>query len=380
MTAHQKFPALADDPELAFFNAQDVRVLLGHLGFTVTPKDKQKWQKGATVYSAFLGRAGSWICTDHRAKRSHGVVSLIRAEMGLSLGAARIELRRIFGTAASPSHHHTTASSVTTPAASASSISASTHPISNPVTSVAPEKLSEADLLAQYARGMRYDPSRHPEILSARGLEYIAPEYQGDFRMTQGGSIVFPTYNFDGETGVGVMCGYETCRADGRRFYVKGGAAGVWTAGIPSRDGVLLIAESPFDALSLALTHHLGRGHALAAVRSGAEKDVANLARWMINEELINIILISTDNDAAGLAYASKIMMLLEDMKRRGEIQSVFRVEYVPAGYKPREHYVNDPNDHLRRILTEIPDVRARYVKLREEGDTDRRDNAAPSF
>jgi hypothetical protein len=378
MTAHQKFPAFADDPELAFFNAQDVRVLLGHLGFTVTPKDCNKWAKGSTVYSAFLGRAGAWICTDHRAKRSHGVVSLIRAEMGLSLGAARIELRKIFGTAAAPSHTLTPVT--TSPVCSTSPVSASTHPISNPAPAATPEKISEADLLAQYARGMRYDPTHHPGILSARGIDYIAPDYHDAFRLTQGGSVVFPTYNFDGETGVGVMSGYETCRADGRRFFVKGGSAGIWTAGIPSREGVLLIAESPYDALALTLTHHLGRGHALCAVRSGAEKDVANLARWMINEELINIILISTDNDGPGLAYAAKILMLIEDMKRRGEIQPAFRIEYVPAGYRPREHYVNDPNEHLQRILTEIPETRAWYVKLREEGDTDRRENAGPTF
>lgn len=380
MTAHTRF--LADDPELIFLNSQDIRPLLSHLGFVRDAKDKSKWIKGATAYSVFFSRQNTWLCTDHRIKKTHGVVSVIRAELGLSLGAARIELRRIYGTAAAPIYSHSNpslAATTTTTSSSTSPVSSSPNPNSNP-SPAAPERLPEDEIRKRYARGLRYDPANHPEILSARGLEYIAPDYHDSFRMTSGGSIVFPTYSFDGETGLGVMTGYETCKPDGGRFFVKGGSAGVWTAGIPSRDGMLVIAESAYDALAFSMTHGLGRGSALAAVRSGAEQHVANLARWLISEDLIEIVLISTDNDSAGLAYASKIMMLLEDMRRRGEIREGIRVEYVPPGYKPREHYVNDPNDHLNRILSENPGARELYIKQREDGETGRNDTAAPSF
>jgi hypothetical protein len=376
MTAHARFPAaasLADDPELIFLNSQDIHPLLSHLGFVRDAKDKSKWIKGATAYSVFFSRQHTWLCTDHRIKRTHGVVSLIRSELGLSLGAARIELRRVYGTAATPTYTHSNPS----PTTASSPASSSPHPDSNPA---APERLPEDEIRKRYARGLRYDPAHHPEILSARGLEYIAPDYHDSFRMTSGGSIVFPTYAFDGETGVGVMTGYETCRDDGTRFFLKGGSAGVWIAGIPSRDGTLVIAESAYDALAVSMTHGLGRGSALAAVRSGAEQHVANLARWLISEELIEIVLISTDNDSAGLAYASKIMLLLEDMRRRGEIREGVRVEYVPPGCKQRQHYVNDPNEHLYRLLSENPEARGLYIKLREDGETGRNDGAAPSF
>jgi hypothetical protein len=388
MTAHSRFSAstpLADDPELLFFNAQDVHPLLTHIGFTRDAKDKSKWSKGHVSYSVFYSRQDTWLCTDHRIKKTHGVVSLIRSELGLSLGAARIELRRIYGTAAAPiytrSNPSTAAAAHTTTSSSSSTspVSSSPYPDSNPST-VAPEMLPEDEIRKRYARGLRYDPAHHPEILSARGLEYIAPDYHDSFRLTSSGQIVFPTYRFDGETGLGVITGYETCRPDGGRFFLRGGSAGVWTAGIPSRDGMLVIAESAYDALAFSMTHGLGRGSALAAVRSGAEQHVANLARWLISEELVEIVLISTDNDSPGLAYASKIMLLLEDMRRRGEIRDGIRVEYVPPGYKPRAHYVNDPNDHLQRIISENPEARGLYIKQREDGATGRNDTAAPSF
>lgn len=123
-----------------------------------------------------------------------------------------------------------------------------------------------------------------------------------------------------------VTLGYErkggVVQSTGKSFraYCKGGRPGLWLANLyaPPRRG-LVVCESPFDCIARAkLIASSGCDPdewGYIALRSGAEAHAVTAIEKAVNNLETKIVFICTDNDAAGMSYAQKLMAGISEQK-----------------------------------------------------------------
>lgn len=354
----QDFDRAAAAAELEIFKTANLIDLAVQMGWTVTEKGRTsaKVAKGSMSIAIFKGSsAWMWKCFTGEGpggKTAGTVVDLALEASGGSMGKARQLLRSLTGTSApTPGPTSTNPAPVSVSTRTDSSFSGKTY------------KSSE-QVVTEYRTGAKIwqpgDPL--PPFLSERGVTEVPEAFHGRFAVTtdrhRAARFLFAAY-VDGKA---VHAGVEDrnlARAPGEksyRSYTENGRAGFWFA--PGDPGApVVVVEAPLEAMSFdiiwsenAPTEQVG----YVAVRSGSEADVVRYLLGRIAAGTRSVVM-ATNNDAAGLAYASKIMAGLAEAKRAGEFTGDVLVRYLPP---PDTH--TDWNDALMARRPVASDGRSR--------------------
>lgn len=345
MTQHA-YDKAAAAAELESFKQQPIVELAVAMGWKVTADkgtDSFNIEKGSLKVRTFKGKTSwMWKCFQGEgpAGRVTGTVVDLAIEETGSIGKARLLLRSLTGTSA-PVSYQPSSSPVPSSTCPDSAISAKTYKSSD-------------EVLAEFKTGARiWEPGYLlPKFMSERGVRHVPPVFNNRFAVTtdfhRAARFLYVNFNDAGDL---VAAGSEdrnvASEPGGKSFrsYSKDGRAGFWHA--PGDKGAaIIVTESPLDAISCELIREAD-GIAAArvgyvSVRSGSE---AAVIKYLISkiENGTNEVLVSTDNNAAGMAYAAKIMSGLEQAKRDQIIPAHVSVLYFPA---PEGHV--DWNDALR--------------------------------
>lgn len=330
MTTHE-FDRAAAAAELENFKTADLIGLAVQMGWTVTEKGRTsaKVTKGSMSIAIFKGSsAWMWKCFTGEGpagKTAGTVVDLALEASGGSMGKARQLLRSLTGTSAP------------TPGPNASyPVSSSTRPDSafSGKTYKTPEQV-----VSEYRTGAKIwqhgDPL--PPFLSERGVTEVPEVFIGRFAVTtdrhRAARFLFAAY-VDGKA---VHAGVEDRnlpRAPGEksyRSYTENGRAGFWH--VPGDPGApVVVVEAPLEAMSFELIwgeNDPAEQVGYVAVRSGSEADVVRYLVGRIAAGTRSVVL-ATNNDSAGMAYASKIMFGLAQAKKDGEFDADVLVRYLP--------------------------------------------------
>lgn len=319
---------MTQDTELDAYKRMPIGRLAVQLG--ATPKNpKPKPTKGGDIdaenftlngwkFQCFQASSGHFMWKSHDGSlsvrgRNSGTIVDIVFELEGSLGKARQRLRGLTGySPSSPSTSTTSGYEEPTPAAASTAIPLSSRPVS-PSTLASPpvDPLpTPAELESIYdERGPIWrmiDPV--PQYLRSRYLTTLHPVFHHCFRVSKSGngSAFFPY--FRKEDGLWHFAGTEQ-KSKGYKSYDKGGRAGIWTAAFDSPRAIV-VTESPLDAMSYArlMTDYSDLSVGFVSVRSGGEKDALEYLSELIEKNGLRIVILATDNDSAGMLYASKIM------------------------------------------------------------------------
>lgn len=312
----------------------DPEPILRALGYEPHPTEKGKWTNGAPSgsLSVFQAKTGDWIAKSFSEGRSYNMLSLVREKEGLSFVDAQGRARGIIGSYVPPEPDHSKAV-LTSPEKSAAGTKAE-------------QKLSIEQVEALYKRGStEWRPGNPiPRQLMRRGVTGIPPKFAGTFRVSDGSTVRVPFYSGRTEEGNGIV-GMESRRENGTKHFAKNTRTGIWFSNPVcfSFADEIVIVESMLDAISYDLMIMSRPQTSYISIRSGSEE----LAIAMIQEIFekseckLTKITISTDNDAAGMNYAHKIMRGLSD-----EIGAGLKVLYAAPLFG-----ANDHNDALRIAL-----------------------------
>ena len=198
-----------------------------------------------------------------------------------------------------------------------------------------------------------------PLFLQQRCLETCPSKFSGSFKVEFGAgenkALFFPYYSFD-ETGARSFAGYEklwkadkkTVMPSKKQSYSRGGRAGLWVNETNDMSKILVLTESPIDCMAFEEVNFLKgffQEYDYAALRSGSEY-LAALYIGLRSREGMKRALLCTDNDAAGLAYASKVLSHLKTLKKEG-----FCTERLKVSYLPPASFKNDWNDTLAHLI-----------------------------
>lgn len=324
----------------------DPSPILREMGYTPDAEEKGKWIGGPlgslSVFRATSGD-GSWLMLSHSNDAEKiDVIRLVAECRNLSFVDAGNLADSILGT--------------NTPAPSSSPC-----PNLTSQTPAGPEpakKISSAEATERYYRGGTEWSlgSPVPDVLQRRGITGLPVKWSGAFVVSDRGSIRTPFRGADG----GHITGYESVQADGSKNLLTGSTIGIVTSRLEHADEIV-VTESMINAMSHDLLHGpSARGYIV--VRSGAEHlAVEHIAGMLKLGMPIQRVTIGTDNDAAGMSYASKIMARIDRLRISDRhpndpdrfIEKDFEVLYVPPMGR-----CNDHNDALQLALRS-PDTRA---------------------
>ncbi|WP_237061521.1 toprim domain-containing protein [Loktanella sp. M215] len=331
--------------ELEMFKSHDANTLMGALGWTdghATKEGAIKIEKkgsNSTPYTkdgrnvlVFKGRTGAYMISEIYPVRRTVTIIDIANEVTGSLGKTRVELRSLIGTAKEESSRISPSHQTNAPQAPAP-VSASSDTV---------EKKSSDEVRAEYVSGSEaWTPAaRMPDYLLDRSISFIPLVYAASFRTSRGGTnIRFPYLHFVDDVSVPAeYAGVET-KADGFKSFTKGGRPGAWIAGHTDLANKIVICESPIDCFSWIMQRPFEDLPFLVAVRSGGEQSAINLIKRAAGQHEKVTVFISTDNDHAGMAYASKIML------------GVSKEPTVCAKYVAPDKLHNDQNNYLVAAL-----------------------------
>jgi len=327
MTSYDKAAAAA---ELEEFKRAPLIELAVEMGWEITETNRSgaTLKKGAVKIGAFKGDH-CWMWRDFSrgngpGGRASGTVVDLALEAAGTMGKARHLLRSLTG-----------ASAPTSPASTTAPVPSSTSPNSafTGKTYKAPD-----EVLAEYKTGARIWRAGGPlpAFMSERGVDRVPDIFHGRFAVTdRHGAARFLFATFD-ENGKAIHAGVEdrNLSRNGEksfRRYTTGGRAGFWYAN-GEKGAPVIVTESPLDAISCELlrqTQGVGRdGSSYVAVRSGAEDAVVQYLIRKIASGT-RCVMVSTDNDAAGMAYASKIMGGLDVARKECHVPDDVIVLYM---------------------------------------------------
>lgn len=301
-----------DKDELELFKRYDLNKLLPQLGWSEdeTARNRGKDSKvftlaGDTVVT-FKLKNGVWLAKNHGTGKSHTVIDFANGYTG-NFGKTRQLLRQL--------------TSQPIPV-----ISSSTRPPS--AQPPAPEKQckTSSEVLTEYQTASREWKTgfRLPDFLKDRGIHRLPPQFDKSFRVSSQTyeNVLFP-YQRMTESGI-EMCGVER-KNHGFKGYTEDGRAGFWLA--LDEDGgeykTFTVCENPIDCMSFELmsseaqVEREARGRLMnyLALRSGSEADVVKLLELFYERRGTERVYLAVDNDAAGAAYAMKIMGGLRNCK-----------------------------------------------------------------
>lgn len=283
--------------ELEAFKAVDINTLVDRLGYKIdeTAKNRGKsgtnWTDGTHQIVTFRG-SQVWMFKSYDQSGPNGktcgtVVDVALDLAGGNMGVMRKTLRDLIGS--------------TKPEEDA-----------KPASTTAPDIPTE--VAADYATGTvwRHGNQVHPYLVE-RGLSDLPANFDGSFSTDRGrhGNAMFRYDRVQGNHLV--AAGIER---KGRDFkgYTSGGKAGVWTT-TPVAGAPWIVCESPIDCMSYAILKPSETPRNYAAVRSGGEGDLIEMLLVLGTGAPIMMVILAIDNDAAGAAYASRIMSGLAKAK-----------------------------------------------------------------
>lgn len=170
---------------------------------------------------------GHWLYFNNSDHRDHGsIIDFIQRRRRLSLGVARMELRRWLGVERPvvPSAHFRPAADVAIQAKDRAAVQAA---------------LTAAPVIENHpylnSRGIR------PETLRD-------PRFRRQIRQDSRGNVLFPHHDLEG------FCGWES-KNKGWTSFAPGGTKGIWSSASVAADQMLVIVESGIDALSYHQLH-----------------------------------------------------------------------------------------------------------------------------
>lgn len=354
--------------ELVEFKQSDIDPLLIALGWTYKKKkgtESFQYEKDGQRITTFKGYHEFWRWKNHVTGDGGTIVDLVLAD-GHGFGQMRQILREMIATSGTPSN--------TDPDPSQSSSTRPPSPESD-------EKKSHSDLTLEYQHGS--DEARPldavPDYLKSRGIYHVFEAAYDEMRIVPGGArFIYKRIRRD-ERGEIVSdndrkfivetAGFET-KEQGFVRYVKGGHAGLWIAGDIHTADEVVICESPLDCLSHAIVEYAEASPRTVyiAIRSGAEADCVEILLLMHREMRLNRVRVSTDNDAAGMSYAMKIMAGVRSEK------GLF------IRYEPPQNFCVDQNEFLvqcvqrdDRMMSVMKNMRKRFVD-KMKGDVGQRE------
>lgn len=346
------------DAELDAYKRMPIGRLAVQLG--ATPKNpKPKPTRGGDIdaenfvlngwkFQCFQASSGHYMWKSHDGSltvrgRNAGTIVDIAVELDGSIGKARQRLRGLTGYSPSSTSSTTPVQQETTPA-TAPAIPLSSRPPVSPPSQPADPLPTPAELEALYdERGPIWrmiDPV--PHYLRFRYLGALHPVFHYTFRVSKSGhgSTFFPYFRAEGEEWVFAGSERRSMNKDYDKGYDKGGRAGIWTASF-DHPRVIVVTESAVEAMSYArlMTDYSDLSIGFIAVRSGGERDAIQYLSNLIETKGLRIIVIATNNDAAGMLYAAKIMAGLREYKD------------ISLRYEAPIHGQSDWNDALKADL-----------------------------
>ncbi|MEP2025830.1 MAG: toprim domain-containing protein [Reichenbachiella sp.] len=118
----------------------------------------------------------------------------------------------------------------------------------------------------------------------------------------------------------GRVCGLEL-KGEHADLFVRGSEKTLWRSNRMIDDQILIIAETPIDAMSYEIIHQLKDGFYIATC-GGFSKSQADMIRKLVSEfDWIKSILIITDNDKGGDKITSRLEILISSTDFAGEIR-----------------------------------------------------------
>lgn len=337
---------------------RDPAPALGALGYTPHATAHSMWvHPDRPQISVWPARGGDYLWRDHAAGRTGNIIHLVRdIYPSLSFPAALIRARDLLVTNIAPSAAATTMAPASSSAPTPASILA---------ISLAPSLLlkesSAAPAATEYAKKepfqfdeieQRYISGAQlwtaglsiPSPLTDRHITHVAGKFQDTFCVTGEESVRIPGYGVSDDGQIG-MLGYDTYRANGRSYALKGSRSGIsMTAGL-DRATHIVIVSSLIDAMANDLIHPADPRRGYIAVRTGTEKIAVRLIRGLLRSgSPAEEIIISTANDSNGLLIASKIT---GGLTAGADPITGIRAHYVPPIGAERTNA-----DALRRVMS----------------------------
>ena len=258
------------------------------LGFTL---DRAKSSQRVKVYRldqdkiiVWVGDGGHWVYRNERDHSDCGtVIDLVMKQEGLTLGRARIALRRYLGT----SQH-----------------SSPSRPKELPIaTSQGQDGHCYKKALAVW-NAARWSPE--PAYLLSRGLNRATladPRFADTFRVDKRGNVIFPHFDRIG------MIGYEI-RNDGFRAIGERTHKALWFSRNLKESTTIIVAESSIDAISHCQLH--GGNHAYVALSGQPSALQRDLLTGLLAKtyERGATVLTGFDNDTSGDKYHEMLNLL----------------------------------------------------------------------
>ena len=309
--------------------------LLPQLGFERTNRNGNgvRFERGNAKVKLFKGRTGQswWKSFDGELDtRSGNIVDMVMFVEGCDYRRACTRVRELLGlTDPAVDFDRAQTSVPTLPPSPASLVDSSGQEEPKP---------SPEELLKRYTEACtrwRLDQPV-PSYLQSRFFDRIPRVFDGSFGVQNDGgtmpNVIFPYMRYEGDRLV--MAGYER-KGNGFQRYSKGGQVGFWKSRRPQLDAPLMIAEAPLDAMAYELcsadaAEARERGVQLSymALRSGAAEQVVEHVARLARQGLTRVFMI-TDNDAAGLNYASEVMREITKRQKSDEIRPDLTCRYV---------------------------------------------------
>ena len=313
----------------------DLERLLPQLGFERTNKDGNgvRFERGNAKVKLFKGRTGqSWwkSFSGDLGDKAGNIIDMIMFVEGCDYRRACTRVREMLClTDPADDYSRAQSSAPVIPPAPTSLVDSSGQ---------GEPKTSPEELLKRYTEACtrwRLDQPV-PSYLQSRHFNRIPRVFDGCFGVQKDGgampNIIFPYFRYEG--GQLSTAGYERKGKDFQR-YSKGGQVGFWKGRRPQSDAPLMIAEAPIDAMAYELcsadaagARERGVQLSYLALRSGAAEQVAEHVARLAREGLTRVFMI-TDNDSAGLAYASEVMREIARRQKADEIRKDLTCRYI---------------------------------------------------
>lgn len=304
-----------DRNEINYLKRIDIRIFLSGLGWIPDPADRYKkvtFTKDGRTVKTWQKSSGEYLATDHGdgltgdAKKGHvtttfSVFDLAFEQVGDKRWKEACDLLRSIVGKPGPNHAKT---SQTQPAPVVQTSPLPDHPQTK-------NKRTPEDIRAEYQAGSTrwHHGEPVPDYLVSRGITSLSKIFDGTFRVSDSGSgnLRFPHRYMNAESRL-LTGGVEKRGPNTKGLYSVGGTNGLWqTVGWPD-SGTLVVFESQINAMSYDIMHPHPDGQMMMSIRAGTEHIAVRLIKLYIHMKKISSVIVATDNDAAGLGYASRIL------------------------------------------------------------------------
>jgi hypothetical protein len=160
-------------------------------------------------------------------------------------------------------------------------------------------------------------PAYNNAYLHGRGITnemLCSSRFTGRVFQDQFRNAVFPHFKR------GSVCGLEF-KGEHADLFARGSEKTLWRSNRSIDDDMLIIAETPIDAMSYEIIHQLETGFYIATC-GGFSKSQADMIRKLVTEfDWIKSIRIITDNDKGGDKITSRLEILISSTDFAGKIK-----------------------------------------------------------